>query len=96
MPGSNLREPSNGRDVHARSGIRFPFSIEYNHLFDACDLCGSCNTWSFLFWLGPSSFEMAILRTSHVVLHIGLEIPRRQGGELLRWILRLQLRLGWT
>ena len=56
------------------------FSIEYNHLFDAHNLYGSCNTWSCLFWLGPSSFEMSILKTSHVAPSSGLEIPRPSGG----------------
>ena len=80
MPGSDLQEPRNGRDVHVESGNQFLFSIEFNHLSDAHDLYGSRNTWSCLFWLGPSSFEMVILRTSHAVLHIGLEIPRPSGG----------------
>ena len=80
MLGSDLREPRNGGDVHVRSGIRFLFSIEYNHFSDVRDLYGSRNTWSCLFWLGPSSFEMAILKTSHVVPRIRLEIPRLSGG----------------
>ena len=80
VPGSDLREPRNSGDVHVRSGIRFLFSIEYSHLSDVRDLYGSSNTWSCLFWLGPSSFEMAILKTSHVVPRIGLEIPRPLGG----------------
>ena len=79
-PGSDLREPLNGRDVHVGSGIQFLFSIEYSHLSDVRDLYGSCNTWSCLFWLGSSSFEMAILKTSHVVPRIELEIPRPLGG----------------
>ena len=54
----------------------FFFQLKYSHFSDARDLYGSRNTWSCLFWLGPSSFEMVILRTSHVVLRIGLEIPR--------------------
>ena len=80
MPGYNLREPRNGEDAHVVSGIRFIFSIEYSHLSNDRDLYGSCNTWSCLFWLGPSSFEMAILRTSHDVLRIGFEIPSPSGG----------------
>ena len=76
VPGSVLREPRNGGDVHVRLGIRFIFSIEYSHLFDARDPYVSRNTWSCLFWLGPSSFEMATLKTSHVVPRIGLEILR--------------------
>ena len=80
MPDSDLREPRNGGDVHVGSGIRFLFSIKYSHFSDARDLYGSRNTWSCLFWLGSSSFEMTILKTSHVVLHIGLKIPRQSGG----------------
>ena len=80
MPGSDLREPRNGGDVLIGSGIRFLFSIEYSHLSDARDLYGSRNTWSCLFWLGPSSFEMVILKTSHVVSRIGLKISRPSGG----------------
>ena len=80
MPGSDLREPCNGGDVHVGSGIRFLFSIEYNHLSNVCDLYGSRNTWLCLFLLGSSSFEMVILKTSHVVPRIGLEIPRPLGG----------------
>ena len=80
MPGSDLREPPNGGDVHVGPGIQFLFSIEYCQLSDARDLYGSRNTWSCLFWLDLSSFEMAILKTSHSVLCIGLEIPRLLGG----------------
>ena len=80
MPGSDLREPCNGGYFHIGLGIRFLFSIEYSHLSDARDLYGSRNTWSCLFWLGSSSFEMVILRTSHVVLRIRLEIPRSSRG----------------
>ena len=79
VPCFDLREPCNEGDVQVGSRIRFLFSIEYSHMSDACDLYGSRNTWSCLFWLGPSSFEMAILRTFHVVLRIGLEILRSSG-----------------
>ena len=80
MPDSDLRGPRNGEDVHVGSGIRLLFSIEYSHMSDVRDLYGSHNTWSCLFWLGPFSFEMSILKTSHAVPHIGLEIPRSLGG----------------
>ena len=80
MPGSDLQKPRNDGDVHVGLGIRFLFSIEYSHLSDARDLHGSCNTWSCLFWLGSSSSEMVILKTSHAVPHIGLEIPRLSRG----------------
>ena len=80
MPDFDLREPRNGGDVHVGSGIRFLFSIEYSHLSDARNLYGSCNTWSCLFWLGLSSSEMVILKTSHAVPRIGLKIPRLSGG----------------
>ena len=80
MPGSDLRKPCNNEDVHVRSGIRFLFLTEYSHLSDAHDLYGILSTWSCLFWLGPSSSEMVILKTSHVVPRIGLEIPRPSGG----------------
>ena len=76
MPDSDLWEPRNDGDVHVGSGIRFLFSIEYSYLFDARDLYGSRNTWSRLFWLGLFSFEMVILKTSHVVPCIRLEIPK--------------------
>ena len=74
--GFDLWEPCNDGDVHVGSGIRFLFSIEYSYLLDVRDLYGSRNTWSCLFWLGPSSFEMVILKTCHVVPRIGLEILR--------------------
>ena len=80
MPGSDLQEPRNGEAVHVGLGIRFLFSIEYSHLSNVCYLCGSRNTWSCLFWLGSSSSEMAILKTSHVVPRIGLKIPRPSRG----------------
>ena len=80
MPGFDLQEPRNDGDVHVGSGIRFRFSIEYSHLSNVRDLYGSRNTWSCLFWLGLSSFEMTILKTSHAVPRIGLEIPRSLGG----------------
>ena len=80
MPGSDLREPCNYGDVHVGSEIQFLFLIEYNHLSDVCDLYGSRNTCSCLFWLGLSSFEMAILKTSYVVPRIKLEILRPLGG----------------
>ena len=80
MLGSDLREPRNGVVVHVGSGIRFLFSIEYNHLSDARDLYGNRNTWSCLFWLGPSSSETAILKTSRAAPHTGLETSRPSGG----------------
>ena len=80
VPDSDLQEPRYGRDVHLGSGIRFLFSIEYNNLSDARDLYGSRNTWLCLFWLGPSSSEMAILKTSHAAPRTRLEIPRPSGG----------------
>ena len=80
MLGFDLREPRNGGNVHVRSRIRFLVLIEYSHLSDACGFYGRHNTWSCLFWLGPSSFEMAISKTSHVVPRTGLEIPRPSGG----------------
>ena len=80
MPGFNLWEPHNGGDVHVGSEIRFLLSIEYSHLSDARDLYGSRNTWSYLFWLGLSSSEMAILKTSHVAPRTRLEIPRLSRG----------------
>ena len=80
MPGSDLLEPRNSGDVHIRSGIRFLLLIEYSHLSDARGLYGSRNTWSCLFWLSSSSFEMAILKTSHVVPSTGLEILRPSRG----------------
>ena len=80
VAGSDLREPHNGEDVHVGSRIRFLFSIEYSHMSNVRDLYGSFNTWSCLFWLGLSSFEMAILKTSHEIPRTGLEIPRPLGG----------------
>ena len=96
MPGSDLWEPRNDGDVHVRSGIQFLFSIELRHLFDARDLYGSCNTWSCLIWLGPYSFEMAILKTSHAAFVQDLRYRGCQGGEPPRWVPWLQLGLGWT
>ena len=49
-------------------------------MIDARDLYGSHNTWSCLFWLGPSSSETAILKTSHAAPRTGLEILRLSGG----------------
>ena len=80
MLGSDLWEPRNGEDVHDGSGIRFIFLTEYSHLSDAHDLCGSRSTWSCLFWLGLSSSETTILKTSHVAPRIGLETRRPLGG----------------
>ena len=80
MLGSDLREPRNGGDVHAESGIRFLFLIEYSHLSDAHDLYGSRSTWSCLFWMGSSSSETAILKTSHAAPHMGLETLRPSRG----------------
>ena len=80
MPGSDLRELRNNGDVHVGSRIQFLFSTEYSHLSAACDLYGSCNTWSCLFWLGPSSSETTILKTSHAAPRTGPEIPRPSGG----------------
>ena len=80
MPSFDLWEPRNGGDVHVGSRIRFLFSIKYSHLSDVRDLYGSRNTWSCLFWLGSSSSEMAILKTSHDVPRIGLEIQRMSRG----------------
>ena len=80
MSDFDLREPRNDGDVHVGSGIRFLFSIEYSHLSDARDLYGSRNTWSCLFWLGSSSSEMAILKTSHAAPRTRLEIPRPSRG----------------
>ena len=80
VPGSDLRKPSNGGDVHIILGIRFFFLTEYSHLFDTHDLCGSRSTWSCLFWLGLSSSETAISKTSNVAPRIRLETPRLLGG----------------
>ena len=80
LPDSDLREPRNDEDVYVILEIQFLISTEYSHLSDARDLYGSRNTWLCLFWLGPSSFEMTILKTSHVVLRIRLEILRPSRG----------------
>ena len=80
MSGSDLQEPRISGDVYVGSEIRFLFSIEYSHLSDARDLYGSRNTWSCLFWPGPSSSEMVILKTSHDAPRTGLEILRPSGG----------------
>ena len=80
MPSSDFREPRNGGGVHVGSGIRFLFSTEYSHMFDAHDLCGTHSTWSCLFLLGPSSSETAILKPSHVAPRIRLETPRLSRG----------------
>ena len=80
MPSSDLLEPCNSRDVHVGLGIRFLFSTEYSHLFDAHDLSGTRSTWLCIFLLGPSSSETATLKTSHVVPRIRLETPRPSGG----------------
>ena len=80
MPGSDLREPRNGGDVHVISEIQFLFLTEYIHLSDAHDLYGNLSTWSCLFWLGPSSSETTILKTSHAAPRIGLETLRPSGG----------------
>ena len=80
VPSSDLREPRNDKDVHVGSGIRFRFLTEYSHLSDAHDLYGSRSTWSCLFWLGPSSSETTILKTSHAAPRRGLETLRLSGG----------------
>ena len=96
MSGSDLLEPRNGRDLHVGLGIRFLSSTKYSHPFGAHDLCGTPSTWLCLFLLGLSSSETVTLKTSHAAPHIGLKTPRPSGGELLRWVPRLQLKLGWT
>ena len=58
----------------------FFFQLDTVHLSEACDLYGSRNTWSCLFWLGPSSSETTILKTSHAAPLTGLEIPRPLRG----------------
>ena len=80
VPGSDLLKPRNGGDVHIGLGIRFLSSTEYSHLFGAHDLCGTRNTWSCLFLLGPSSSETVTLKTSHATPRIRLETPRPLGG----------------
>ena len=97
MPGSDIMEPRSSGNVHIGLGIRFLFSIEYSHLSGAHELCGTWSTWLSHFLLGLSSSEMATLKTSHVAPRTGHETPRpSRGGELLRWVPRLQLGLGWT
>ena len=44
VPGFDLLEPRNGRDVHVGLGIKFLSSTEYSHLFDAHGLCGTHST----------------------------------------------------
>ena len=80
MSGSDLLEPLNGEDVHVGLGIRFLSSTEYSHLFGAHDLCGTRNTLSCIFLLGPSSSETTPLKTSHAAPRIGLETSRPSGG----------------
>ena len=80
VPGSDLLEPRNGRDVHVGLGIRFLSSTEYSHLFGAHDLYGTRSTWLCLFLLSLSSSETVTLKTSHAALRIGLETPRPSGG----------------
>ena len=80
MPSSYLLEPRKGGDVHVGLGISFLASTEYSHLFGAHDIYGTCSTWLCLFLLGPSSSEMATLKTSHAAPRIGLETLRSLGG----------------
>ena len=80
VPGYDLLEAHNGRDVHVGLGIWFLSSTEYSHLFGAHDLCETHNTWLYLFFLGPSSSETATLKTSHAAPRIGLETPRLSRG----------------
>ena len=80
MPSSDLLEPRNGGDFLIGLGIRFLSSTEYSYLFGARDLYGTRSTWLCLFLLGPSSSEMATLKTSHAIRRIGLETPRPSGG----------------
>ena len=76
MPGSDILDLHNGGDVHIGLGIRFLSLTEYSHMSGAHDLCGTCSTWLCLFLLSLSSSEMATLKNSHVIPHIGLETPR--------------------
>ena len=80
VPGFDLLEPCNDRDVHVGLGIRFISSTKYNHLFGAHDLYGTRGTWLCLFFQGSSSSETATLETSHVAPRIRLETPRPSGG----------------
>ena len=80
MPGFDLLEPRNNRDVNVGLGIRFLSSTKYSQLLCAHDLYGTHSTWLCLFLLGLSSSETATLKTSHVVPRIGLDTPRPSGG----------------
>ena len=80
MPGSDLLEPRNSGDVHVGLGIRFLSSTEYNHLFGAHDLFGTCSTCLCLLLLGPSSSEMDTLKISHAAPCIGHKTPRPSRG----------------
>ena len=80
VPCFDLLEPCNGGDVHVGLGIQFISSTKYSHMFDAHDLYGTRNPLLCLFLLGPSSFEMATLKTSHVSPRIRLGTPRPLGG----------------
>ena len=80
VPGPDLLRPRSGEDVHVGSGIQFPSSTVYNHLFDVHDPCGIHNTCLSLFLLGLSSSEMATLKTFRVVSRVGLVTPRLSRG----------------
>ena len=80
MPGFDILEPRNGRDVHVGLGIRFLSSTKYSHLFGAHDLCGTRSTRLCLFLMSLFSSDTATLKNSHAAPLIGLETPRPSGG----------------
>ena len=63
VPGPDFLRPRSGEDVHVGSGIQFPSSARFNHLFSVHDPYGIHNSWSSLFLLGLSSSETATLKT---------------------------------
>ena len=80
MPGPDLLRPRRGEDVHVGSGIQFPSSTGYNHLFGVHDPYGIHNTWLSPSSPGLSSSEKATLKTFHVVSHVRSVTPRLSRG----------------
>ena len=80
LPGPDLLRPRSDKNFHVGSGIQFPSSVGYNHLFSVYDPYGIHNTWLSLSSLGLSSSKTATLKTFHAVSHVGPVTQRLSRG----------------
>ena len=80
VPGPDLLRLRSSEDVRVGSGIQFPSSVGYNHLFGVHDPYRIHNTWLSLFLLGLSSFETSTLKIFHAAPRVGPVILRLSRG----------------